>query len=211
MGKKSRRNQAEAAKKRSRKGRRSRRKLGNDPLVWVGGVLAILLVLVVFNLWQSGTFARPVTPTRAEDSADLLPLAEQRRSLRGEHDMRLIPRQTPTPGPAPANSPVSLVDSPDWSHDFGHIPSRTDVAHIFAVQNRGTADLVITNLVTSCGCTTAELSSSIIPPGRRADLTVRFDPDFHETKGETVRLVWFATNDPTQPWVEFRISADVQS
>ncbi len=68
----------------------------------------------------------------------------------------------------------------------------------------------IGNLVTSCDCTIAELSSRLIPPGQRADLTVTFDPDFHETHGEVTRLVWFATNDPTQPWVELRIEADVQ-
>jgi hypothetical protein len=83
------------------------------------------------------------------------------------------------------------------------------VAHIFAVQNTGDADLEIGNLVTSCGCTTANLSTSIIPPGRRADLTVTFDPDFHATEGRVTRLVWFATNDPSQPWVEVRIDADV--
>jgi hypothetical protein len=69
---------------------------------------------------------------------------------------------------------------------------------------------VIQNLVTSCGCTTAELSSNVIPPGQRADLTVTFDPDFHPTEGEVVRLVWFATNDPTQPWVEVRFTAEVE-
>lgn len=61
-----------------------------------------------------------------------------------------------------------------------------------------------------CACTTAELLSSVIPPGRRADLSVTFDADFHETRGEVTRLVWFATNDPTQPWVEVRITADVR-
>ena len=87
---------------------------------------------------------------------------------------------------------------------------RWDVTHIFAVQNAGEADLVISNLVTSCGCTRAELSSSVIPPGQRADLTVTFDANFHPTQGEVTRLVWFATNDPTQPWVEVRVTADVR-
>jgi hypothetical protein len=85
------------------------------------------------------------------------------------------------------------------------------VTHIFAVQNTGTADLEIGNLVTSCGCTMAELSSNVIPPGERADLTVTFDANFHATRGQVTRLVWFATDDPTQPWVEIRIDADVQS
>jgi hypothetical protein len=178
-------------------------------MVWVGGVLAILVVLVVINLWQSGAFARPPTPSRSGDTAGLLPLAEAKWSLQGDHDMSRIPQQTPAPQPAPAGVPLPRLDLPGDSYDFGRIPKKPDVAHVFAVQNTGTADLKIRNLVTSCGCTTAELSSSVIPPDQRADLTVTFDPDYHETQGEVVRLVWFATNDPTQPWVELRITADV--
>ena len=124
--------------------------------------------------------------------------------------MALIPEVTPMPQPAPADQPVPRLNMPDRSHNFGRVYARWEVSHIFVLQNTGTADLVISNLVTSCGCTTAELSSSVIPPGYRADLTVTFDADYHPTRGEVTRLVWFATNDPTQPWVEVRITADVQ-
>ena len=75
------------------------------------------------------------------------------------------------------------------------------MVHTFAVQNTGDVDLRISNLVTSCGCTVAKLTNDVIPPGQRADLMVTFDADFHPTSGETTRLVWFATNDPAQPWV----------
>jgi hypothetical protein len=84
------------------------------------------------------------------------------------------------------------------------------VTHTFAVQNTGDADLLIGNLVTSCGCTMAELSSAVVPPGQRADLAATFDADYHPTNGPVTRLVWFATNDPTQPWVEVHITADVR-
>ena len=52
--------------------------------------------------------------------------------------------------------------------------------------------------------------SRVIPPGHRADLTVTFDADYHPARGNVTRLVWFATNDPTRPWVEVRVTADVQ-
>jgi hypothetical protein len=181
-----------------------------DPLVWIGGAAGIIVVLLLLGLWQSGAFARPPEPSHSEDVADLLPLAEAGQVLRGGHDMALIPQQTPAPRPAPSDTPVPQLDMPSMSHDCGRIYEVWDVTHTFAVQNTGTDDLVISNLVTSCGCTVAELSSSVIPPGERADLTVTFDADFHETQGEVVRLVWFATNDPTWPWGEVRITADVK-
>ena len=124
--------------------------------------------------------------------------------------MALIPEQTPAPRVAPADAPLPRLELPSASHSFGRIYSSWDVTHVFAVQNTGTADLKIGNLVTSCGCTVAELSSNVIPPGQRADLTATFDANFHPTRGEVTRLVWFATNDPAQPWVEVRIDADVQ-
>jgi hypothetical protein len=196
--------------RRSAKASRRRRSSGASPLVWLGGILGIVVLLVALNVLQSGVFADPPTASRSEDPASLLPLAEAKRPLNGGHDMQRIPQQTPAPQPAPEGVALAKLDLPTASHDFGRIPKRPDVAHVFAVQNTGTADLEIWNLVTSCGCTTAELSSSVIPPGQRADLTVTFDPDFHVTQGEVIRLVWFATNDPTQPWAEVRITADVQ-
>jgi hypothetical protein len=160
-------------------------------------------------MWQSGALAGPVEPSRNEDPANLQPLAKTGNPLYGEHDMELIPQQTPAPSSAPLNEPTPLVDIPNTQHDFGRVPSRRDVAHVFAVQNTGNDDLVISSLVTSCGCTTAELSSNVIPPGERADLTVYFDANYHQTRGEVVRSVWFATNDPTYPWGEVRVTANV--
>ena len=33
-----------------------------------------------------------------------------------------------------------------------------------------------------------------------------FDPGYHVTQGQVRRLIWFATSDPEQPWVEVRIT-----
>jgi hypothetical protein len=169
-------------------------------MVWIGGTVGIVIILFAVGFWRSGAFVKPPPPSRSQDPAELLPLAQAGNAIRGGHDMAMIPEQTPAPRATPANAPVPRLE----------LPSSWDVTHVFAVQNTGTTDLEVGNLVTSCGCTVAELSSNIIPPGERADLTVTFDANAHETRGQVVRLVWFATNDPTQPWVEVSITADVQ-
>jgi hypothetical protein len=194
----------------SRTSARRRRSRGLNPLVWLATALGVIVLLVAANLIQSRASAKLSAPSRTENIGDLLPLAQSVRPLRGGHEMNRIPAQTPAPQPAPEGVDVPQLQMPSASHDFGSIPRNPVVTHIFAVQNTGTADLRLGNLVTSCGCTTARTSSSVIPPGQRADLTVTFDPNFHEIEGEAVRLVWFATNDPTQPWIEVRITADVQ-
>jgi len=189
---------------------RRRRSRGASPLVWPGGVGIILVVLVVLSLTQSGALAKPGPPSRTEDPAELLPLAPAVRPLNGGHDMARIPAQTPVPQPASEGVAVPLLQMPSASYDWGIIPKSPPVTHIFAVQNTGTADLVLSNMVTSCACTTAKLSSSVIPPGQRADLTITFNPSFHKVEGDVVRLVWFGSNDPTQPWVEVRLTANVE-
>ncbi len=191
-------------------GRRSQKQQGGSVWTWVVAGIAVVLGLGLFNLWRTGAFASPPSPSRSGDPATLLPLAQAGPPLRGGHDMALIPETPPTPQPLPPDLPAPRLEMPERSHDFGRVYPRWEVSRTFAVQNTGTADLVISNLVTSCGCTTAELSSSVIPPGHRADLTVTFDADYHPTRGEVIRLVWFATNDPAQPWVEVQITADVQ-
>jgi hypothetical protein len=190
---------------------RGRSATWSNRLLWVAGSLTLVVALVLINLRDSNVFAQPSTASRDEELSVLLPLAEPKHGLTGTHDMELIPQETPMPQPVPLGVPVARLEIPSASYDFGRISHTGDVAHTFAVQNTGDADLVVTNLVTSCGCTTAELSSSVIPPGQRADLRVVFDPDFHDVQGEVTRLVWFATNDPARPWVEVRIRADVQS
>ena len=184
----------------------------NASALWIGGVLAALVLLIIgYNLWQSQVAQTVLGAASRDETLDaLLPLAQAVRPLQGGHDMERIPQQLPQPQQPPANEPAPRLDLPSTTHDFGNIPAQPDVAHVFAVQNTGTTNLEISNLVTSCGCTTAQLSSSVIPPGQRADLTMVFDPDFHVTSGPVTRLVWFATNDLTQPWVELLITANVQ-
>ena len=172
-------------------------------------VTVVVGALLALALWQSGVFAQAPEPSRDASLDASAPLASAGSPLWGGHDMALIPERTPAPQRAPADQPVARIGLSSPGHDFGAIQSSWNVTHIFSIHNLGGADLLLGNLVTSCGCTTAALSSSVVPPGERADLTVTFDADFHPTRGDVVRLVWFATNDPTQPWVELRLMASL--
>lgn len=110
--------------------------------------MAAVVVLFVLSLWRAGGFVKPPAPSRSEDPAGLLPLVQAGNLLRAGHDMALIPEQTPAPRPAPLDVPLPGLHLPRNSHDFGRVFSSWDVTHIFAMQNTGTADLEIANLVT---------------------------------------------------------------
>lgn len=96
-------------------------------------------------------------------------------------------------------------------YDFGVIARYGGtVQEIFVVKNNGTEILIIGDILTSCGCTSATISSTSINPGESAELTVIFDPDFHKEPLDVFRrTVFIPTNDPRTPEVEITIQVDI--
>jgi hypothetical protein len=175
----------------------------------IGLTVLVFGTLIALNWVDQRPAAAPVA---AGVPADLLPLAAAVNPVVGGHDMDHIPDPAAFPArKLDASTPQPNVDLPVARFDWGTIPLRPPAQTTFPIQNTGDEPLLITRVVTSCGCTTAALSSSVIPPGQRADLLVTFDPDFHATSGPVVRLVWLETNDPDQPLIELRLDANVVS
>jgi hypothetical protein len=183
-------------------------------IAWlVGGSLVVFLLLAALA-WQgnrpgSTPEALDATASSALDESTLLPLAKPIRPIAGFHDMKRLPNGPVPTGVVQAGVARPNVDLPLAKWNWGTIPRIPTVQQSFPIQNTGNKTLVISSVVTSCGCTTAELSSSVIPPGERADLVVVFDPDYHETSGPVTRLIWLETNDPETPLVELKADANV--
>src|SRR6185503_6025614 len=59
--------------------------------------------------------------------------------------------------------------------DFGIIPQGKPVYHFFEVTNTGKDPIVISNVQTSCGCTTPEWSKDPIAPGATAKIRVGYN------------------------------------
>lgn len=80
-----------------------------------------------------------------------------------------------------------------------------------SIQNQGTAELEIEEVTTSCGCTQAEILPTIIAPNETGILRVRYDSGAHgpELSGTVLRQIFIASNDPDEPEVEFRFSAEI--
>jgi hypothetical protein len=170
----------------------------------------IIIAFVGFLNWRSSRRIAPVVAQPPIEAATLLPLAEPVNPIVGGHDMNNMPESWASYlHEVAANQPRPNVDLPLAIWNWGEIPAVPAVVQTFPIQNTGDEPLLITRVVTSCGCTTASLSSSVIPPGQRADLTVTFDPNFHATVGPVNRLVWLQTNDPDMPQVEIRVDANV--
>jgi hypothetical protein len=110
----------------------------------------------------------------------------------------------------PAGDPQPNVVLPEPRYDFGRIGPQDVVERTFILRNNGEAPLTISRAYTTCGCTTAEFSASVIPPGKVATVKVVYDAGFHDTAGQTVsRGIIIENNDPDQSQVEIWIKAAV--
>jgi hypothetical protein len=96
-------------------------------------------------------------------------------------------------------------------YDFGEVKASQVLTRTFIIANEGQSTLLILRAYTTCGCTTADITSAEIPPGKVALITLQFDTGYHDMRGTTVRRgVMLETNDPHLPTQEIWIQASVR-
>jgi len=122
------------------------------------------------------------------------------------------------------------AETTETSFDWGEIGINDGkVEKIFDIKNDGSEILKLSEVSTSCMCTTAQLISGEnkspefgmhtkssymmeVPAGKSAQLKVVFDPAFHGPSGvgPITRQITVATNDPENPTLNFMLSAVVR-
>jgi hypothetical protein len=81
-------------------------------------------------------------------------------------------------------------------HDFGAIVKGEKVVVELPLRNTGNAPLLIESLVTTCGCTSAEIDSMTVLPGETATLRLSYDSAAHEADmGPLERRIFIISND----------------
>jgi hypothetical protein len=95
--------------------------------------------------------------------------------------------------------------------ELGQIPNGEIADVDVLVSNDGNASLVIESVTTTCGCTTAKLDPMTIAPGGTGILDISFDSGAHgpDLRGEIMRRVIVATNDPVHPEVVVDLRATI--
>jgi hypothetical protein len=111
----------------------------------------------------------------------------------------------------PKDGPQPEISIPEEFYSFGSIGPTDVVTHDFAIANTGKAPLTINRAYTTCGCTTADFTATVIPPGKMSIVTMRLDAGFHDVRGQTVRRgIIIENNDPKTPQVEIWVQASVR-
>jgi hypothetical protein len=111
----------------------------------------------------------------------------------------------------PKDGPQPKIAVSETTYNFGSIGAKDVVQYDFVIANIGDAPLTISRAYTTCGCTTADFTSTIIPPGKVIIMTLTLDAGFHDVSGQTVRRgVMIENNDPTNPQLEIWVTVTVK-
>ncbi len=86
---------------------------------------------------------------------------------------------------------------PNDTFDFGTIKQGQVVSHTFTIMNNGDDTLKIQSVITSCGCTAAELQKKEIFPNETINLKVDFNSK--GKVGDQVKYISIASNDRENP------------
>jgi hypothetical protein len=108
-------------------------------------------------------------------------------------------------------SPSPDIDVPP-TFDWGSVVKGERAKADIPVRNLGDRLLTVQAVSTSCGCTTAKLSSMTIPPGGEALLHVEYDSGVHKTDlGLMERFVFIASDDPDEQDVRIKFTVVVKA
>ncbi len=103
-----------------------------------------------------------------------------------------------------AGSAGPKIVLPEGVYDFGTVEQGADVTHEFKFRNSGDADLIITDVKTSCGCTAAVTSAKTIAPGGEGTLKVIFNS--RGRRGRQNKTITIFSNDPERPRASVRLT-----
>lgn len=112
----------------------------------------------------------------------------------------------------PKDQPQPQIAVSESFFDFGRVGPTDVVEHQFFIQNVGDSPLTIHRAYTTCGCTTADFTATVIPPGKAVIMNLVFDAGYHDVSGQTVRRgIIIENNDPDLPQLEIWTQAQVSS
>ena len=188
------------ARKRKMHGRRQRQQM--TPIILV--MLGVLLLGGAYFLVSSRNQPVVVTTASSYTAEDIV----YGEPLQAIHEMTgssaglisFLPKDGPQP---------RIAVSEDF-YGFGSIGATEVVTHDFVIQNLGEAPLTIHRAYTTCGCTTADFTATVIPPGKVVVMTLILDAGYHDVRGQTVRRgVIIESNDPDNSEIELWTQASV--
>jgi hypothetical protein len=92
------------------------------------------------------------------------------------------------------NAPAPKIVLQPTSWDFGQVWQEEQQSFTLTVKNEGNADLLISEVRTTCGCTVAQPERTTVPPGQTTTVKVQYDTQGKQ--GDVSSKVIVLCNDP---------------
>ncbi|MFC1467666.1 DUF1573 domain-containing protein [Verrucomicrobiota bacterium] len=102
-------------------------------------------------------------------------------------------------------APVIYCEQAEW--DFGAISDAVSVTNRFLIENRGDSSLLVTDVKSSCGCTTVSLPNKQLAPGGLLPVSVVFNPK--KRSGKQRKTIRVYSNDSNTPELKLTLSGRV--
>ena len=103
-----------------------------------------------------------------------------------------------------------LLVQPARDHDFGDISHRDKPEHRFDLENISPDTIRITHVKSSCGCTAAMINDSVLAPGAKAGISVKFYPP-RDASGIIHKSIVVYLEGNNRPETLLRITANLLS
>jgi len=112
-----------------------------------------------------------------------------------------------TAAPAVPAGPAPRLVAAEPIHDAGTVSKGQKVSVDFVIENQGQADLEISDVRPSCGCTVASFDKKIAPGARGK---VHAELDTIDFQGPIAKTITVLSNDPTNPRLTLTIKAKIE-
>lgn len=94
----------------------------------------------------------------------------------------------------------------EYQHDFGKVAEGEKLSYTFIFDNKGTSDLIISSVTTTCGCTIPKYDKKPVAPGAGGSIEVVFDTSGRS--GTQTKIITVKSN-ASIPVVLIKITAEV--
>ncbi len=107
---------------------------------------------------------------------------------------------------AEATGPAISLERP--AYDLGDVKAGKVVRDQVVVFNHGDSPLIVDDIHTSCGCTSAVMENRVIAPGQQSEMTIAFS-SIGQSPGRKTHIILVHSNDPNNPIMQMQVSANV--
>ncbi|MFL5730239.1 MAG: DUF1573 domain-containing protein [Cytophagaceae bacterium] len=104
----------------------------------------------------------------------------------------------------PKSGPI--ITFTESAHDFGDIIQGDSVTHVFKFKNSGSTPLIISEVITTCGCTAPTWTKDPVMPGKSGEILITYRSAGKQgLQNKIITILSNATNTPVRASIRVNV------